>query len=79
MRTRKPHENGVSVEREDSGAGWHWAATSADARLRYADVVARISDAGPDVVTRIQLVELGQFVEETTLGRDGAVRARASV
>jgi hypothetical protein len=31
------------------------------------------------VVTRIQLVELGQFVEETTLGRDGAVRARASV
>lgn len=67
---RKPHENGVIVEREDGSSGWHWSATPAEARFRYIDVVERITEFDPDVTTRIQLVEFGQVVEETTLGRE---------
>jgi hypothetical protein len=67
---RKPHENGVVVEHK-SGSGWQWAATPAEPRLRYLDVVERITASSRDEATRVQLVELGQVIEETTLEPGG--------
>jgi hypothetical protein len=66
---RKPHENGVMVEHDGKPTSWHWSATPSEARMRYADVVERVTEANAPGTTRIQLVELGQVVKETTLDR----------
>ena len=55
---------------QEGSAGWQWAATPAEARRRYLDVVESNTEFAPEKATRIQLFEMGQVVEETTLGRE---------
>ena len=66
---RKPHENGV-LTKSELGETWSWTATPAEARVRYAETIERASDLLEGNVVLIQLVEMGQVVDEMTLGRD---------
>jgi hypothetical protein len=63
---RKPHENGVLTD-----SSWHYAATPSQARFLYVDLIelisARLADC-PDLEVPIQLIQMGQVVDETTLG-----------